>query len=313
MGRINMLHLKKTATIGLTLAMVVSVIPMTSLAAHYEEWVKKDGKWYYYDEYGKKVKETWKLDPADGKIYVLDSKGVRVTKKGWFEAKNFYTDYGQKVSYSTKYYIKKGGEVTTGWKKIGKKYYYFDQSGRMMTSGSFVKGSKLYLLGDDGARITKKGWHQVTVRHIESNGVKTSAKYWYYVTKDKVVQTGIKTIKGKKYYFNDNGVMQTNAYYKTKKGQIYIFGKDGARITKKGWNKITIKYTVKHNIDDTYLLSSTGWFYIKKDGTATTGWKKISGKWYYFETNTGVMCVSMSYEIDGVIYLFNKDGVCVNK
>ena len=103
-----MSHLKKTATIGLTLAMVVSVIPMTSLAAHYEEWVKKDGKWYYYDEYGKKVKETWKLDPADGKIYVLDSKGVRVTKKGWFEAKNFYTDYGQKVSYSTKYYIKKG-------------------------------------------------------------------------------------------------------------------------------------------------------------------------------------------------------------
>ena len=41
-----MAHLKKAATLGLTLAMVVSVVPMTSLAAHYEEWVKKDGKWY---------------------------------------------------------------------------------------------------------------------------------------------------------------------------------------------------------------------------------------------------------------------------
>ena len=305
-----MAHLKKAATLGLTLAMVVSVVPMTSLAAHYEEWVKKDGKWYYYDYGGHKVKYSTAADTATGKTYVLDGKGARVTKKGWYETKYFVSDYGQKIKYSRWYYLKSGGAVTTGWKKIGKKYYFFDDNGEMMHSAGYKKGSKLYLLGDDGARITKKGWYQVKQTDISYTGIKNTRKVWYYVTKDKTVQTGIKTIKGKKYYFDDNGAMQTINYYVTKKGQVYIFGKDGARITKKGWCTLSMKDSA-NTTGGTFTMTAKVKFYIKKDGTATTGWKQIGGKWYYFVQSGAMVCSDYEW-IDGVKYIFNKDGVCIN-
>ena len=46
-GGPDMAHLKKIAAVGLTLATMVSMFPMTSLAATKEGWKKEKGKNYY--------------------------------------------------------------------------------------------------------------------------------------------------------------------------------------------------------------------------------------------------------------------------
>ena len=53
-----MLQMKKIAVSAVTVVMAVSALPVTTFAApHQNEWDQKsDGKWYYYDYYGKKVK-----------------------------------------------------------------------------------------------------------------------------------------------------------------------------------------------------------------------------------------------------------------
>lgn len=318
-----MAHLKKIIALGMTVTTVASLMPMTSLAAHYDEWVKKDGKWYYYDSDGKKVKYSSVYDNTDFNYYVLNSKGERVTKKGWYTTNYKISHYGDKVKFKTTYYLKTGGAVTAGWKKISGKYYYFDYTGAMVTNRgqAYAKeGSTVYyLLGSKGTRIKSKGWHQVKYKSFDrSRGLVTTTKVWYYVKSDGTLQTGWKKIKGKYYYFDPNNGMETVTSEYSKDGKkLYLIGEDGARITKKGWASIKIKYTFK-DVDYTYSNNAKYWYYIKSDGSLTTGWKKISGKWYYFDEYDGRMAASTTYylynEAKGEYhnYYFNKKGVCTN-
>ena len=51
--------------------------------------------------------------------------------------------------------------------------------------------------------------------------------------------------------------------------------------------------------------------YFFYNGVMTTGWKKISGNWYFFEGN-GHMVVNSSRTINGKSYRFDKNGICQN-
>ena len=318
-----MSHMKRFAALGMTLTMVVSILPATAFAdtASKTGWVKESGKWYYYDSYGKKVKYTSAYDSSDDKVYLTDGTGARVTKKGWYTSKYKISEYYSKVKFTTKYYLGKGGAVTQGWKKIGKKYYYFDWDGSMSkgTSESKVVNGKTvyYLLGNDGARITKKGWHQVKYSYFDKwSGKVESYKSWYYVKKDGTVQTGWKKIKGKYYYFGYAGSM----YYSTsvemfdENGdvtKVYVVDKNGARITKKGW--ATVKHTWSYNYGSGTTIDKCKYsYYLNKDGTAVINrLKKIKGKYYYFNDD-GIMRTNSTY-VDykaGIRYYFGKSGAC---
>lgn len=314
-----MAHLKKIAAAGMTLAMVVSVLPMTALAAsHRYEWVQKDGKWYYYDGYGRKVKNKAEYDYTDGKYYLLDANGVRVTKKGWYKTKKYTTEYGDTFKINFSYYIGKDGAcVRNELKKIGKKYYYFDYDGRMATN-RVVEHEKYdeetddwsysyYLIGSDGARITKKGWHKIkTTSFNTSTGMKKTSTNYYYIldTKGTVARKCVKKI-GKKYYgFDYQGAMIKNGYAYAKNGKAYLFDKKGNHIKKKGWHKISSK-TVWKGLDYSETYKGTNWYYVKKDGTLQTGLKKIGKKYYYFEPE---MLKCSSRTKNGKTYIFGKSG-----
>ena len=310
-----MAYLKRAATLGLTLATVVSAIPMTSLAAHYDEWVKKDGKWYYYDSYGRKLKYDSEYDAKTDSYYVLNGKGQRVTdKKGWYKTKYIITYYGDKVECVNWYYLKKGGACTKGWKKIGGKYYYFYGNGKMAMAESFKTDGKYYLVDADGVRVTKKGWHTVKYSKVNSYyGDKETVKNTYYVNSKGTVSTGAKTIGGKKYYFGDDGIMRKSTFRNLDNGDIVVYGKDGAQITKKGLVKITSTKTSydRYSVEKTKIIDL---YYIQKDGTAAKGWKKIDGKMYYFNRTwaNALRAATMKSDDKTKTYIFNKDGVCVN-
>ena len=316
-----MSHIKRFVAAGLTLAAVASLLPMTSLAANYG-WVEKDGKWYYYDSDGKKVKYDSRSRWVDGegyKYFVLNSKGAQVTKKGWCTTNYFYTYYYNKIKIQNKYYLKSDGSVTTGWKKISKKWYYFEEDGKMAkgvvrkTVDSSTGKEKYYILGNDGARITKKGWHQVTyVDFSESTGYKTSYKIWYYVKSDGTIYRNcIKKIKGKKYLFDEEGRLVCNSIdgVRDSSGNIktyYSTDKNGVIYTKKGWRSIKFTYSYKSSTY-TYKDTATYKVYVKKGGKLHMGLKTIKGKTYYFDPT---MEVCSHITVDNVMYIFGRTGAC---
>ena len=315
-----MSHLKKFAAAGITLTMVVSMLPATAMAAHYNEWVKKsDGYWYYYDSYGHKVKNATQYSNEDSCYYLLDSKGHRVTKKGLATITSFKTNYGDKIKYKRSFYVQTGGALLTySWKKISKKWYYFGSEGEMVKGSAKYKEydektgtSKYYLLGNDGKMVTKQGWYKAKYTYVDTySGNKSTYNYYYYVKKDGSVQTGVKKIGGKYYAFSSNGIMVQNDTYYSNSGKLYLYGDSGARIKKAGWATVKSTNTYKY-ISGSSKYVYTYKYYINKDGSVYTGWKKIKGKWYYFD-HSMYRSQKASYIESGKTYIFNKKGVCIN-
>ena len=170
-------------------------------------------------------------------------------------------------------YVKSDGSLTVGWKKISKKWYYFNEAGVMETGLCNIGGTSYYF---DKNGAMKTGW-------VKDDGE------WYYFKKDGsgVVSDWVKS-GGKWYYFNECGTMETDVLEID--GVLYYFGSSGALVT--GWYK------------DDYNS-----FYFTTNGMVK-GWKKIDGKWYYFDKDDGAMTTGI-YDIEGTLYNFGSTGALV--
>lgn len=158
---------------------------------YYNTFRTVNGKIYYYNSKGKKLRSTWKT--INKKHYYFYADGHAATgskviakKRYLFSSKGVLLKNGFKIVNGKTYYVKKG-VVNTGFKTISKKRYCFTATGVMRT-----------------------GWYQ-----------KGSSTY-YFNTKTGVMTTGWKKIDGKKYYFNSSGIMVTDSWI----GAKYL-GKDG--------------------------------------------------------------------------------------
>ena len=110
--------------------------------------------------------------------------------------------------------------MVTGWKQIDKKWYYFTTAGNMIANESVKSGGKVYLLGDSGAMVTKKGWAKI-------KGSSTPDRYaWFYLKSGGVCTTGWKKIGSKWYYFDFYGPMLCNTTREID-GKNYKFNKSG--------------------------------------------------------------------------------------
>jgi len=309
-----MSHLKKFVSTAMAVIMVAGSVPVIVLAAPENGWVKKDGKWYYYED-GKKLKNTTAHDGS--KLYLLDSKGARITKKkGWVQiSSKVETKYGDKYTVKDWYYVGTKGKVATGWKKIGKKWYLFDYAwGQMAHSTAVYKSGKFRLLDDNGKMVTKKGWYKIKHVDYDEYGDKTTTSVWYYVTSKGVAAKGFKTLKGTKYYFGDDGVMRVNEIISIKNEETgaykyYVAKKDGTVPTKKGW--VTLKITKKAKSYFYAAKTTTGTktvkVYVTKGGKLQTGFKTISGIKHYFGPQ---MYANTSWydEANKTYYYFDSNG-----
>ena len=138
----------------------------------------------------------------------------------------------------------------------------------------------------------KDGWH------------KTDAGKWNYYVDGEMIKDQWYKIGGKWYYFYTSGEMAASSIIPDEKLKcFYIVDASGAMVTTPGW------YSIKVTID---IPVTKIWFYIKKNGTTTIGWKKIGGKWYYFFEMGGIMINSDllpdGLDIEDKLYFFNKDG-----
>lgn len=234
-------------------------------------------------------KNTFYIEPSSGKAltgiqniggkyYYLGSGGC--LEKGYYEKGKYvpYRSYGSKIRN-----FNEDGSMTVGFKTIDGNKFYFDESGYKVFGdkkwGIYTLGNDRYAMNENGAIYTNKGkggwkkYSSVKLRYFDGSGKmitgwkKLSGKYYYLDTKTGYRSLGAKKIGKYIYYFHDSyGYRLTNRWAESKKGDKY---------------------------------------FLDKKSKAYTGLKKISGKYYYFDTETGIMQKGL-VQIGTKLYYFDK-------
>ncbi|MBR6897962.1 MAG: hypothetical protein IKN24_07305 [Lachnospiraceae bacterium] len=239
-------------------------------------WQKIGGKWYFFDDEGYDGDRQMFSDDSyriGDKIYLFTDSGALVSEAGWVKLGGCW------------YYSKSNGTPEIGWKQIGGVWYYFDpEYGEMCSSLRAING---YLndFASNGAwrgKVTTPGWRKC----YDS---------WYYVKSNGKAAIGWESINGKWYYFYENGTM---AVYSVLVGEkCYFMEESGALTTTQGWKS-------------EMWGDEKVWFYTDTNGVCRRGWQSIKGKWYYFATDAyAIMCCDEWYEIEGIEYRFDENGV----
>ncbi len=175
--------------------------------------------------------------------------------------------------------------------------YIFNESGVMVSNGVWevyiedpeddMYGSwRFYLLAEDGKVVTATGWYAYDGS-------------WYYINADHTLYTGYLNIGGTKYglwprmdyasfdYDWEYDVEGEHTY-------LYLIAPDGK------YQKVT---------KDGYYVTNYGKMLVE-NGELFMGWKKISGKWYYFEPAMVCGRVCEIYENEtSDLYYFDDTGV----
>lgn len=293
-----------------------------------------------------------KKKPSGYRRYILVLLGLTVILLAVFGTSLYHSHpvqaatQKQSVSHKTglveirgkKYYFSKRGKKLTGWRKINKKYYYFDRkTGAMARGGVFNADGKRYYFKKNGLRkggrikIGKK-WYAfdrktgIQLRnqwYKEKDGsyyfagnryslvtgfYKPDSSYRYFRPSDGKMLKGWQTIKGKRYLFNTrNGRRFDNCKINLKKN-MYCFDSNGV-LYQNSWATINGK---------TYYagakgLLTVGWFtqsgntyYMNSAGEQQKGWINVGGKQYYMDPTTGIMARSTWIDSDHYV---GADGV----
>ena len=253
-------------------------------------WVKIDNQWYYATEDGKVTRNNWKK--IAGVWYRFDENGIMISNAVYYDylfkasgvlAENSWVKIGDKW-----YYGNQAGKINRDkWEKIDGLWYRFDESGVMLSATIY----KDYLLKTSGA-MAENAWAKLEDK-------------WYYTTASgKIIRDKWKKISGSWYYFNKDGVMLSSQW----KEKYYL--KDSGAMAKSEWifdEKYKSWFYLKSDGTyaenqwvGSYYLKSFGymaknewifdkdynaWYYLKEDGAYVTGNFTINEKDYTFQSN----------------------------
>lgn len=245
-----------------------NIYPQTVQAAsvktvnYKNQFVRKNGKWYYFDSKGRLVKGWFtsaagnryyfgKTGAAQAGILTIGNQKYCFNEKGkmlkcwqkvkgktyFFDEKDGHMHTGWTVTEAgNRYYFWKDGVIRPGWQKVSGKLYYFNTKGKMIKNSFVSVSGKKYYLNENGQ--IKKGW--LTLKN----------KTYCLHPRTGVLQTGWVTYQGKKYYLSpSNGTLVKNQWVDKK----HYVGSDGAWIQGYGqkklawpltsmWNTITSDY-----------------------------------------------------------------------
>ena len=223
------------------------------------KWVKtEDGSTFL------KNRKAW----INSQLYIFDADGYLPGKKGWW----------QDPETQAWYYLTPDISCVTGWRKIGKHWYFFDRcTGRMAEwgtydcAGAFSQKPVYYLFNSFGGMVEKKGW------------LKGASGEWYYANSDGTALTGWVTSGGKKYYMEpgQGGRMAAS-------GEGWKWYQDGRYLGTGGASSSSTykwqhgkKNTWWYGNDDSFLTGIAyidGWGYeFNEEGYCVRGWRLSDG------------------------------------
>ena len=259
-------------------------------------WKQIGGVWYYFDisSYGPVMvdDDIVYIPGTDGKEawYGFDENGA-LMKAGWFNSYVVEID-GKKYENGNWYYFDSKGKAATGWQTIGgKKYYFGDGTTNPLAVINVNKiAGKYYYFDPNTCALFTNGWVDTMAAYSSSY----SSGSMVYAGTDGVLYTGWKTIDGKKYYFGDgNSRPSMKTGFVRVDEKLYFLGDNGA----------LQKNCIFEYEGERYMANSSGVL-------AEKTWITYNKKPYYF-LDGGAMATGIR-KIDGVMYDFGEDGVCVN-
>lgn len=244
-------------------------------------------KYYYVDQYGAMVKNTWKAVAMDDDATDLDA------EYWWYyfgnDGKAYTTDSTKlsknklKTINGLKYAFNEEGHMLYGW--VDEDNYQIQDD----TTEDRWKEAEYYFSGwNDGHAQT--GWAQIAVEDDDD-----TENYWFYFGSDGVKATKRKKINGVYYVFAADGHMIDEwAYYDTTKSTwsdmnsgfdsakasvSYLNGDGSTRKNQWVYAIPAEDMDLSDNEDDEYR-----WFYADKSGKLVVDQiKKINGKKYAFD------------------------------
>ena len=205
-------------------------------------WVQKDGVWYYHDDKGNPVTNTWKGS------YYLKSDGKMAQNEWVYD-----------TSYQAWYYLKSDGSYA---KNAWQGSYYLKSNGKM-AQGEWVYDSSYqawYYLKSDGS-YARNAWQGSY--YLKSNGKMAQSEWvydasyqaWYYLKSD---GSYARNAWQGSYYLKSNGKMAVNEWVDG--GRYYV---DGSGLWKSNSNsnsntKVTNKglyYSVQGKYDEILVVN----------------------------------------------------------
>ena len=303
----------------LALLLVATTVITNSVTAFAANWEHNSTGWWYNLDDGTYAKSELK-DIGD-KTYYFESNGYM--KTGW-----------KLIDGNWYYFDGSGAMVKNGWKWIGNDCYYFYEDGHMASNetvdGSYVNASGAWKT-DNWASNYWGWWYNLKEGGYATSQFRNIGGKTYYFGADGYMVTGWKVINGKWYYFNSSGDMAANCW-KWINGSCYYFYADGHMASNEVVDGSYVNASGAWKTDN-WDSNSRGWWYnLKEGGYATsqfrniggktyyfgadgymvTGWKVINGKWYYFNSS-GDMAANCWKWINGNCYYFYIDGHMASK
>ena len=203
-------------------------------------------------------------------------------------------DHWQKTDEG-KYYVSSNGQPYKGWKLISGVWYWFDpaKGGAMATGPAEVEGT-WYVFSSSGSLsngwVRKDGewYYGASGGKMVRGWVKGSA--WYYTDPESGrMLTGAVEIDGKSYWLDpaNGGACARSAWGEMPEGFLSYAANDGVLC-------MAVKDGVLYK-DATFTDVLSGWvdcgddrLYADSQGHVLTGWQRIAGNWYLFDSN-GIM------------------------
>lgn len=226
--------------------------------------------------------------------YYLNAK-TGVMYKGWYKISN-----GR-----CRYFDSRSGVMKRGLTKVGSYYYYFDGSTGWAKTG-FLKaanGNTRYF--QPGTYRMAKGWMK-----------NAKNQKWYFSTSNGIMYKGLKKIGNYSYYFDGNTGAAKQGFLTATNGNTRYF-RGGTYRMATGWlsnSKGEKRYFYPSNgiMFKGHKRVDGKWYYFDKNsGIAKGGWVSESGKKRYYDPKTFVM-VTGTRTIGNVTYTFDSDGYLIS-
>ena len=213
------------------------------------------------------------------------------------------------------FYLSADGQPYKGERRIGGKWYHFDEeTGAMSTGFTKLEAKTVYYLEDGPMaygerRIDGKWYHFDEVTGAMSTGFTRLASKTVLYGEDGAMLYGRQEYRGKVYYLDPaDGSLRTSGWVSDGGSRCYLLPSGELA---KGERRIGGKW---YHFDEETGAMSTGFtkleaktVYYLEDGPMAYGERRIDGKWYHFDEVTGAMSTGFT-RLASKTVLYGEDG-----
>lgn len=219
-------------------------------------------------------------------VQAATNRWIRSGNRWWYcHRDGSYTKDDWEAINGVWYYFDQSGWMVTGWLKKPEGWYYLNPSTGAMATGWASINGKWYFFNSAGRMVTgwlsrSSGWYYLSDSGAMATGWQYIRNAWYYLEEGNGnMVTGWKQVGNNWYYLQSSGAMAANTWI----GDYYV---NGSGVWVQGhWVQSGNRWWYA-NPDGTY--PKNGWktirskeYYFDKDGWMVTGWLKIGSTWYY--------------------------------